>query len=133
MNVNKVIIAGNLTRDPELRHTPNNTAVANFGIAVNERWKSGTGEQKERTTFIDCEAWGKTGEAIARFCSKGRPLFIEGALQLDQWDDRDGNKRTKLKVRVNGFEFVGPKPEARGMEAASEPGPAPMDASEIPF
>lgn len=109
MNFNKVILGGNLTRDPETRAAGSST-VCNFGIAINRKYKD-----KEETTFVDCEAWGATGENIARYCTKGRPLLVEGELALDQWTDKDGNKRSKLKVRVYGFQFVGGKPEARGL------------------
>ncbi len=137
MNYNKIMLAGNLTRDPELRTTPNGSAVCNFTIASNEKWSKSDGGQGERTTFLDCEAWGKTGEAIARYCAKGKPLFVEGALSIDEWTDKDGNKRRTPKVRVHSFQFVGSRGEARGMEAASEPAPAPAGGSlsqdDIPF
>lgn len=130
MNFNKVILGGNLTRDPETRAAGSST-VCNFGLAINRKYKD-----KEETTFVDCEAWNATGENIARYCTKGQPLLVEGELVLDQWTDKDGNKRSKLKVRVYGFQFVGGKPEARGLEMASEPAQAPVgaiDADDIPF
>lgn len=106
MNLNKVMLAGNLTRDPEVRHTSGNTSVCSFGLAVNRRWKSADGEDKEEVTFVDCSAWGKTGETIAQYFSKGRPIYVEGRLKLDQWE-ADGQKRSKLSVTVESFQFVG--------------------------
>lgn len=108
-NLNKVMIMGNLTRDPELRYTPSNTPVVQIGIAVNRRWRSNEGEQQEETTFIDCEGWGRTAEVINEYLRKGRPIFVEGRLKLDQWDDKEGNKRSKLKVVIETFQFVDSK------------------------
>lgn len=105
-NLNKVMLMGNLTRDPELRYTPNNIAVVGLGVAVNRRWRNQQGEQQDETTFVDCDAFGRTAEVINQYLKKGRPIFIEGRLKLDQWEDRDGNKRSKLKVVVDRFEFV---------------------------
>lgn len=130
MNFNKVILGGNLTRDPETRAAGSST-VCNFGLAINRKYKD-----KEETTFVDCEAWGATGENIARYCTKGRPLLVEGELALDQWTDKDGNKRSRLKVRVYGFQFVGGKPEARGLEpVGSSPSVVTndLDDDSIPF
>lgn len=104
---NKVLLMGNLTRDVELRHLPNsNTAVANIGLAVNRRFRTADGENREETTFLDCEAFGRTAETMSQYLRKGRPVFIEGRLKLDQWEDKDGQKRSKLKVVVEGFQFV---------------------------
>jgi len=104
---NKVILMGNLTRDPELRHLPSGMAVAQIGVAVNERWKNKQTDQwEERANFIDCEAFGRTAEVINEYFQKGRPILIEGKLRLDQWE-KDGQKRSKLKVVVDSFEFVG--------------------------
>lgn len=104
---NKVMLMGNLTRDVEIRHTPSNTAVGNFGIAVNRRYKTQSGEQREEVTFVDCEAWGRTAEVMAQYLVKGRPVFIEGRLKLDQWEDKNGGgKRSKLSVVVENFQFV---------------------------
>jgi single-strand DNA-binding protein len=104
---NKVILLGNLTRDVELRHTPNNQAVANVGIAVNRRYKTDSGEQREEVTFVDLEAWGKTAEVMSQYLSKGRPVFIEGRLKLDTWQDKQsGENRSKMKVVVESFQFV---------------------------
>lgn len=102
---NKVILLGNLTRDVELRHTSGNQPVANVGLAVNRRWRTPEGEQREEVTFIDCEAWGKTAETMSKFLAKGRPVFIEGRLKLDQWE-KEGQKFSKLKVVIDSFQFV---------------------------
>jgi single-strand DNA-binding protein len=113
-NLNRVMLMGNLTRDPELRYTPSNTAVANIGLAVNRRWRNQQGEQQEEVTFIDCEAWGRTAEVINQYLRKGRPIFIEGRLRLDQWQDKDGQNRSKLKVVVDSFEFIDSRSDAGG-------------------
>ncbi|MFP4144052.1 MAG: single-stranded DNA-binding protein [Phycisphaeraceae bacterium] len=105
-NLNKVMLMGNLTRDPELRYTSNNTPVANLGLAVNRRWRNQQGEQQEETTFIDLEAWGRTAEVLNQYLRKGRPIYVEGRLKLDQWQDREGNNRSKLRVVVESFEFL---------------------------
>ncbi len=106
---NKVLLMGNLTRDVELRHTQSNQAVANLGIAVNRRFRTADGENREEVTFVDCEAWGKTAEVMAQYLSKGRPVFIEGRLKLDQWTDKEGNKQSKLRVVVESFQFIDSK------------------------
>ena len=103
---NKVLLMGNLTRDVELKYTTGNQPVANIGLAVSRRFKGGDGEQKEETTFVDCEAWGRTAEVMNEYLAKGRPVFVEGRLRLDQWKDKDGNNRSKLKVVIDNFEFV---------------------------
>ncbi|MEO1007210.1 MAG: single-stranded DNA-binding protein [Planctomycetota bacterium] len=103
---NRVFLMGNLTRDPEVRHTPQNTAVANIGLAVNRRYRTQSGENREETTFVDCEAWGRSAEVMAQYLKKGRPVFVEGRLKLDQWQDQQGNNRSKLKVVIENFQFV---------------------------
>jgi len=103
---NKVLLLGNLTRDVELRYTSNNTPVGKLGLAVNRRYRTADGENREDTTFVDCEAWGRTAETMSRYLAKGRPVFIEGRLKLDQWQDREGNNRSKLLVVVENFQFV---------------------------
>ncbi len=105
-NLNKVMLMGNLTRDPELRYLPSNTAVVNLGLAVNRRWRNQQGEQQEETTFVDCEAFGRQAEILNQYLKKGRPLFIEGRLKLDQWQNREGQQRSKMKVVVEQFQFV---------------------------
>ena len=87
-NFNKVILAGNLTRDPELRYTPKGTAIAKFGLAINRTWKTETGEAKEEVTFVDVDSFGRQAEVIAQYMKKGRPLLVGGRLRLDQWDDK---------------------------------------------
>jgi single-strand DNA-binding protein len=105
---NKVILMGNLTRDPEVRYTPGGSAVCHFGLAANRRYKTQDGDWKEETTFVDCTMWGKRGEAFAKYHSKGKQAFIEGELRLDTWEDKnDGSKRSKLYVVALNWEFVG--------------------------
>lgn len=112
---NKVLLMGNLTRDVELRHTPNNQAVANLGLAVNRKYRTGEGEMREETTFVDCEAWGRTAETLSKYLRKGRPVFLEGRLKLDQWQDKDsGQNRSKLKVVVDSFQFIDSRGEGGG-------------------
>lgn len=116
---NKVLLMGNLTRDPELRHTQSNLAVTTIGLAVNNKFKDKTGELREETVFVDCDAWGRTAEVLCQYLTKGRPVFIEGRLKLDEWTDKqDGTKRTKLKVVVESFQFV----DSRGGEGGPSPG-----------
>src|SRR5688500_16681287 len=95
-NFNRVLLLGNLTRDPELRYTPNNTPICKIGLAVNRKWRDQQGEMKEEVTFVDCDAFGRTAETINQYLRKGRPIFIEGRLRLDQWQDKEGNNRSKL-------------------------------------
>ena len=87
-NFNKVLLMGNLTRDPDLRYTPSGTPVATFGLAVNRTWKDANGQQVEDTTFVDISAFGSSADTISRYCRKGRSLFIEGRLKLDSWEDK---------------------------------------------
>jgi single-strand DNA-binding protein len=113
-NLNKVMLMGNLTRDVEIKTTPSNQTVGNIGLAINRRWRTPDGEQREETTFVDCEAWGKTAETMAKYLSKGRPVYIEGRLKLDQWEDKDGGKRSKMRVVVEEFQFIDSKPGGGG-------------------
>jgi len=106
-NVNKVFLMGNLTRDLEVRSLPSGMTVASFGLAVNERYKDRDGNWQERANFVDCEIFGARAEAMAKYLSKGSPVFLEGRLRLDQWQDKEGNNRSKLKVVVEDFQFVG--------------------------
>ncbi|MEM9084176.1 MAG: single-stranded DNA-binding protein [Planctomycetota bacterium] len=107
-SVNKVFLMGNLTRDVEMRSLPSGMSVGNFGLAVNERFKDRDGNWQDRANFIDCEIFGGRADAMARYLSKGSPVFVEGKLRLDQWEDRNsGQKRSRLKVVVDNFEFVG--------------------------
>jgi single-strand DNA-binding protein len=106
-NYNKVLLMGNLTRDPQLSYTPNQTAVVDFGLAVNRRWTSQSGEQREETCFVDCQAFGRQAENINKYLSKGRPLFVEGRLTFDSWTGQDGARRSRLRVTVERFQFLG--------------------------
>ena len=107
-NLNKVMLIGNLTRDPELRVTPKGTAICTFSIAVNRKFKDDSGGEREEVTYIDIEAWGKSGENISKYCTKGRPLFVEGRLRLDQWEDKTTKeKRSRMKVVLENFQFLG--------------------------
>lgn len=113
-SVNKVFLMGNLTRDIEMRSLPSGMSVGNFGLAVNERYKDRDGNWQDRANFIDCEIFGNRADAMARYLSKGSPVFVEGKLRLDQWQDQQGNKRSKLKVVVDNFEFVGGRGDGGG-------------------
>ncbi|MBW8038745.1 MAG: single-stranded DNA-binding protein [Planctomycetes bacterium] len=106
-NFNKVLLMGNLTRDPQLSYLPSQTAVVEFGLAVNRKWTSRDGEKKEETCFVDCRAFGRTAENINKYMSKGRPLFVEGRLTFDTWTAQDGSKRSKHRVTVENFQFIG--------------------------
>lgn len=108
-NFNKVIIAGHLTRDPEVKYLSSGSAICNFSVAVSEKWKDkASGEMKESTAFIDCDAWGKTAEIIGEHFAKGKPILVEGRLKQENWDDKEtGKKRSKLKVTVDSFQFLG--------------------------
>jgi single-strand DNA-binding protein len=103
---NKVILLGNLTRDPQFKTLSSGTAVADFGIAMNRKFTQ-QGEQREEVTFVDVTAFGKQAETINQYCRKGKQLLIEGRLKYDTWEDKQGGKRSKLSVVVDGFQFVG--------------------------
>lgn len=109
-SLNRVFLIGNLTRDPELRYTPSGTAVTNLRMAVNRKYKNPNGELKEETTFLTVVAWGKQAETCSQFLSKGRPLFVEGRLQMRSWEAADGQKRNVLEVRASRIQFLG-KPQ----------------------
>jgi single-strand DNA-binding protein len=149
---NKVILLGNLTRDPEVRYTPKGTAVTELGMAVNRVYTAENGEKREETTFVDVTLWGRTAEIAGEYLKKGRPVFIEGRLQLDTWDDKQsGQKRSKLKVVGEGLQLLGGRPggggggggggdeESAGASRSSRPAPPPKaatagpDDDEIPF
>lgn len=105
---NKVLLMGNLTRDPQVRTLPSKSLVADFGLACSRRFKTAAGEDREETAFVDCSAFGRQAEVINQFCKKGKPLFVEGRLKFDTWDDKtSGAKRSKLTVVVENFQFVG--------------------------
>ena len=154
-NLNRVLLMGNLTRDPELRYLPSNTPVVSLGLAINRRWRNQQDQQQEETTFVDCEAFGRSAEVINQYLRKGRPVFIEGRLRLDQWQDKEGQNRSKMKVVVENFQFVdsrsggdGARDETSGysgQNASSRPAPVaasapagpnahqPVEEDDIPF
>ena len=130
---NKVILAGNLTRDPELRYTPKGTAIAKIALAINRTWKTETGENREEVTFVDVDAFGRQAEVIAQYVKKGRPLLVEGRLKLDQWEDKTTHqKKSRLGVTLESFSFLdsgggGGSPKGGGGEEMS-----PRSASSAP-
>lgn len=150
---NKVILMGNLTRDPETRTTGGGQSVTNFSLAVNRSWKGADGQQNEDVSYIDCVAWGKPGEIIAQYLGKGRAVLVSGRLDQRSWDDKDsGQKRSKVEVVVEDFNFVGDgqgggntsggsgsdsggdtKPAKKSAPAANVDNDKPIDLSEIPF
>lgn len=147
---NKVILVGNLTRDPELRYTPKGTAIAKIGIAVNRVWTSESGEKKEEVTFVDVDVFGRTAENVGQYMRKGRPILIEGRLRLDQWDDKQtGQKKSKLGVVAETVQFLGspggageggaPSPARQRPAATSAPasepveGDGPPESDDVPF
>ena len=114
---NKVILLGNLTRDPEVRYTPKGTAVTDLGLAVNRTYTADNGEKREEVTYVDVVLWSRLAEIAGEYLKKGRPVFIEGRLQLDTWDDKQsGQKRSKLKVVGEGLQLIGSRPGAGGGE-----------------
>jgi single-strand DNA-binding protein len=115
---NRVIIAGNLTRDPELRYTPKGTAVARLTLAVNRSYTGENGEKKEEVSFVDVDAWARQAEVLAQYMKKGRPLLVEGRLKQDTWEDKNTHqKQSKLKVVLEGFTFI----DSRGPDGAGAP------------
>jgi single-strand DNA-binding protein len=140
-NFNKVLLIGNLTRDPQLSYLPSQTAVVDFGLAVNRRWKSRDGESREETCFIDCRVFGRQAENINKYMSKGSLLFVEGRLTFDTWTSQDGTKRSKHRVTVENSQFLGTPGRAGGTPNATEQNTAQAgpqagqqeDADDIPF
>ncbi|MDA3962104.1 MAG: single-stranded DNA-binding protein [Planctomycetota bacterium] len=117
---NYVSLAGNLTRDPELRTTNSSNAVANFSIAVNHRYRDRDGNTKDEPAFIDCETWGRQAETVAQYLQKGSPAFIEGRLKFDSWEDKDGKRQSRLRVVANRVQFLGSgRPDGDGDSPAS--------------
>ena len=107
-SVNKVILVGNCTRDPEIRYTPKGTAVTDLGLAMNRHYSSDGGEKREETTFVDVTLWGRQAEIAGEYLKKGRPVYIEGRLQMDSWEDKNsGQKRSKLKVVGEQMQLLG--------------------------
>ena len=143
-NLNKVMLIGNLTRDPELRYTPKGTAVAELGMAINRVRTNDQGQRQEDTTFIDVTLWGRQAELAQQYLTKGRPVYIEGRLQMDTWEDKNsGQKRSKLKVVGENMQFLGgggggggggaPRSGGGGQAAASQPqGGSPAAADAMP-
>lgn len=142
-NLNKVLLLGNVTRDPEVRYTPKGSAVCDLGIAVNRAYTTDSGEKREEVTFVDVTLWGRTAEVASEYLKKGRPVFIEGRLQMDTWDDKQtGQKRSRLRVVAENMQLLG-RPsggaadatgESRQTSAPPKPSATPEpDEDEIPF
>lgn len=135
-NLNKVMLIGNLTRDPELRVTPKGTSICTFSLAINRKFKDESGGEREEVTFVDLEAWGKSGENIAKYCTKGKPLFVEGRLRLDQWEDKNTKeKRSRMKVICENFQFLnsGTRSEGAAPAPAANQQSAPAATRSNPF
>lgn len=127
-SLNKVFLMGNLTRDPDLRVTPKGTSICQFSLAINRQFRMESGETREEVTYVDIEAWGKQGETIAKYVTKGRPLYVEGRLRLDQWEDKNTKeKRSRMKIVLEQFQFLG---DSRGGGGAG--GAAPAEADQAP-
>jgi single-strand DNA-binding protein len=140
-SVNKVILIGNLGRDPELRYTQGGSAVANFTLATNERWRDKDGNNQERTEWHRIVVWGRTAENCAQYLQKGRPVYIEGRLQTREWEDKDGNKRNTTEINALTVQFLGGRGDSGGKGGGggggddpgySGPGEAPP-GDDIPF
>src|SRR5215213_1400502 len=125
-SVNKVIFVGNLTRDPQAKQLPTQTMVSEFGLAMNRKFKSPDGEDREEVCFVDCAAFGRQAEVIQKYCKKGKSLYVEGRLRFDSWDDKNGHgKRSKLSIVVENFQFLGGKddqPAESGVVASADHG-----------
>ena len=127
-SLNRVLLIGNCTRDIEIRYTPKGTALAEIGLAVNRVYSTDDGEKKEEVTFVDVTLWGRLAEIAEKYCQKGQPIFIEGRLQLDNWDDKQtGQRRTKLRVVAENLQLLGSRSENKaGSSGAGRPAtPAP--------
>lgn len=139
-NLNKVMLIGNLTRDPELRHTPKGTAVSEISLAINRNWTNEQGQKQEDTTFVEVTLWGRQAEVVQQYVTKGSPIYIEGRLQLDSWDDKEtGKKRSKLRVIGENFQFLASKPggqsgggNSQGSAASNSPSSRPPERSGPP-
>lgn len=119
---NKVILMGNLTRDPELRYTPKGTAIAKIGLAVNRVWSNEAGEKKDEVTFVDVDVFGRTAENVGQYMRKGRPILVEGRLKLDQWDDKQtGQKRSRIGVVAESVQFLGSSPKSDDAPSGGAP------------
>ena len=152
LSLNRVMLAGNLTRDPQVRFLASEKAVAEFGLAINRRYKDKDGQSKDEVTFVEIEAWGRTAELVGQYLTKGRACYVEGRLKFDSWEDKEGQKRSKLKVVADtvqvldsrapgersaseGAEPSGPSKAAAAPASASAGGPAPSPVAddEPPF
>ncbi|HUG13364.1 MAG TPA: single-stranded DNA-binding protein [Opitutaceae bacterium] len=131
-SLNKVFLIGNLTRDPELRMTPKGTAICTFGLAVNRQFRDEAGGTREETTFVDLEAWGKTGELVSKYLSKGSPAMVEGRLRFDSWESKTGEKRNKLKVVVDSVQFLSSRGESGSQDSSSPERRQPEPQREAP-
>lgn len=123
-SLNKVLLMGNLTRDPEVKYTPKGTAVCDLGIAINDSFKAQDGTIKETVTYVDVEVWGRTAENCKQYLTKGRPVFVEGQLRLDQWETPQGEKKSRMKVRADRVQFLGgggPTRSGGGEQRSSAP------------
>ena len=132
-SLNKVLLIGNLTRDPDVRMLSNGRPVCNFGLALNRNYKDAEGNRKEEVTFVDVECYGPRAEAVGRFFTKGRSIFVEGRLKLDQWESKEGEKRSAIRVVLDNFEFVDSKQDGQtsgdrqpSSPSNSSPTPQPM-------
>lgn len=152
--LNKVLLIGNLTRDPEVRYTPKGSAVADLGLATNRTWRTETGEEKEEVCYVNIVVWGKQAEAAGKYLKKGRPVFVEGRLQFESWE-KNGEKRTTLKVHCERLQFLGsstggsggggggrsgdvdeapePSSSSQAPSKSSSPGEPDMENDDIPF
>lgn len=122
LNFNRVVVAGNLTRDPQVRFFANERCVGNFGLAINRRWRDKDGNQQEETTFVDIECWGRTAELAGQYLTKGRGCLVEGRLKLAQWEDKDGNRRQALKVQADTIQFLDSPQKGSGDSRGSAAG-----------
>ncbi len=130
-NLNKVMLMGNITRDPEVRYTPKGTAVTDISLAVNRSYTLDDGERREETTFVDVTYWGRQAEVIGEYMKKGRPIYVEGRLQLDQWEDKNtGQNRSRLKIVGDNFQFLGGRDgNSRGVEGQQQQSAPPQQQS----
>jgi len=131
-SLNRVFLIGNLTRDPELRYIPSGTAVTDFGLAVNQNWTGKDGQKHEDVVFVDVTLWARQAELASEYLTKGSPVFIEGRLQFDQWQDKEGQKRSKLRVVGERMQFLGRAPGKGGEPADSKAAPPPEEFGEPP-
>ena len=123
-SLNKVMLIGNLTRDPDVRMLSNGRPVCNFGLALNRNYKDSEGNRKEEVTFVDVECYGPRAEAVGRFFTKGRSIFVEGRLKLDQWESKEGEKRSAIRVVLDNFEFVDSKQESANVPIQNQSTPS---------